>query len=52
MRYLAAFVIGNRRSPLVFELLARAEQLSGNGYTRAALTEAVTALEVAISDFG
>jgi hypothetical protein len=47
-----AFVTGERGTPLVFELLAGAEQLAGNGYTRSALTEAVTALEVALSTFG
>lgn len=35
----------------MLELLSGAEQLAGNGYARSALTEAVTALEVAISDF-
>lgn len=47
-----AFVTGEKRTPLVFELLAGAEQLAGNGYARSALTEAVTALEVAVSTFG
>ena len=37
------FVAGSRRTPLVQELLAGAEQLAGNGYSRSALTEAVTA---------
>lgn len=46
------FVVGRQSAPLVGELLAGAEQLEGNGYGRSALTEAVTALEVAISDFG
>ena len=46
------FVASTCRTPLVGELLAGAEQLEGNGYSRSALTEAVTALEVAISDFG
>jgi hypothetical protein len=46
------FVTSEQRPPLVFELLAGAEQLAGNSYARSALTEAVTALEVAISDFG
>ncbi|HEX2876460.1 MAG TPA: hypothetical protein VHP33_34640 [Polyangiaceae bacterium] len=39
------------RPPLVGSLLAGAEQLAGDGHTRAALTEAVTALEVALYDF-
>lgn len=46
------FVRGEGRTPLVYELLAGSEQLAGNGYYRSALTEAVTALEVAISAFG
>ena len=49
---LGQFVKGEGRTPLVFELLAGAEQLAGNGYSRSALTEAVTALEVAVSSFG
>jgi hypothetical protein len=46
------FVRGEERTPLVHELLAGSEQLAANGYYRSALTEAVTALEVAISAFG
>jgi hypothetical protein len=46
------FVRGKERTPLVHELLAGSEQLAANGYYRSALTEAVTALEVAISAFG
>lgn len=46
------FVGGKGRTPLVHELLAGSEQLAANGYYRSALTEAVTALEVAISTFG
>jgi len=45
------FVGSERRAPLVLELLAGAEQLAGNGYQRGALTEAVTALEVALFEF-
>ncbi len=45
------FVRGRSRTPLVGELLAGAEVLAGNGHRRSALTEAVTALEVAISEF-
>ena len=46
------FVTSETRTPLVGELLAGAERLAANGYGRSALTEAVTALEVAISDLG
>lgn len=46
------FVLSTRRTPLVRELLSGAERLAANGYNRSALTEAVTALEVALSDFG
>ncbi len=42
----------NKRTPLVLELLTGAEQLAQNGYRRSALTEAFTALEVAVSEFG
>ena len=45
------FVQGQSRPSMVLELLAGAQQLAGNGYARSALTEAVTALEVAVSDF-
>lgn len=47
----AKFVTSEARVPLVAELLSGAEQLAGNGYARSALAEAVTALEVAVSDF-
>jgi hypothetical protein len=46
------FVRSEQRTPLVFELLTGAEQLAANGYSRSALTEAVTALEVAVASFG
>jgi hypothetical protein len=46
-----AWVAQRSRPPLVGSLLAGAEQLAGNGHTRAALTEAVTALEVALYEF-
>lgn len=46
------FVKGINRSSLVLELLTGAEQLAGNGHARSALTEAVSALEVAIFAFG
>jgi hypothetical protein len=39
------------RPRLVGTLLAGAEQLAGEGHTRSALTEAVTALEVALFEF-
>jgi len=45
------FVGNEQRVPLVLELLAGSEQLAANGYKRAALTEAVTALEVALFNF-
>lgn len=45
------FVSSVRRSPLVWELLAGSEWLVGVGHRRSALTEAVTALESAISEF-
>jgi hypothetical protein len=45
------FVRASSRPPLVGELLAGAESLAGNGYRRSALTEAVTALEVAVAEF-
>lgn len=45
------YVGARSRPPLVGELLAGAESLAGNGHTRSALTEAVTALEVAVSQF-
>tara|TARA_R110002072_G_scaffold96366_23_gene212015 strand:- start:1562 stop:2332 length:771 start_codon:yes stop_codon:yes gene_type:complete len=45
------FVQGQYRPSMVLELLAGAQQLAGNGYPRSALTEAVTALEFAVSDF-
>jgi|SRR5215211_2388172 len=45
------FVRTRSRPPLVGELLAGAESLAANGHRRSALTEAVTALEVAVSEF-
>ena len=38
----AKFVTGEKRAPLVLELISGAEQLAANGYARSALTEAVT----------
>ena len=45
------FVMSRRRTDLVWELLAGAEWLAGLGHRRSAITEAVTALEVAVFDF-
>ena len=45
------FVLKGRRTRLVDELLVGAEELASEGYRRGALTEAVTALEVAIHEF-
>ncbi|MCP4357710.1 MAG: hypothetical protein GY796_06810 [Chloroflexi bacterium] len=45
------FVVSKRRSPLVWELLAGSEWRVGPENRRSALTETVTALEVAISGF-
>jgi hypothetical protein len=49
--HIRAFVTGKRRPDLIFELLARAEELASNNYGRSALIEAVTALEVAVGQF-
>jgi hypothetical protein len=46
-----SFVSSTRRTSLVWELLSGAEWLAGIGHRRSALTEAITALEVAISKF-
>ncbi len=46
-----AFVGGVARTPLARTLLAGAEALAANGQSRSALTEAVTALEVALYAF-
>lgn len=45
------FVGGVRRTPLAWTLLAGAEALAAEGQSRSALTEAVTALEVALYAF-
>jgi hypothetical protein len=45
------YVRSLKRPPLVRQLLAGAEALVEQGHGRAALTEAVTALEVAIHEF-
>lgn len=46
------FVIGTQRAKLTGELLAGAEYLRSAGHLRSAITEAVTALEVALYAFG
>lgn len=48
---LNSFVNSARRTTLVWELLAGAEWLAAIGHRRSALTEAVTALEVAVISF-
>lgn len=45
------FVIGNQRPKLVGELLAGSEDLLSGGHYRSAITEAVTALELAVNSF-
>ena len=45
------FITSKQRTSLVWELLAGAERLVGIGHRRSALTEAITALEIAISEF-
>ena len=45
------FVVSSRRPPLARTLLAGAETLAADGHSRSALTEAVTALEVALYAF-
>lgn len=50
-RSLQDFVAGSTKPALVNELLAGAEYLLSFGHYRSAITEAVTALEVAIFDF-
>ena len=45
------YVAGARRADLARTLLAGADSLAASGHTRSALTEAVTALEVAVNTF-
>ncbi len=45
------FLESEQRSDLVLELLAGSEELAAKGHSRASLTEAVTALETALSRF-
>jgi hypothetical protein len=45
------FVKSSKKPPLVAQLLAGAQRLQSEGHRRAALTEAVTALEVALHEF-
>lgn len=47
----AEYVKDKQKIPFVSELLSGAERLAGSGYSRSALTEAVAALEVAVSNF-
>jgi hypothetical protein len=48
---ISEFVASSGKADLVGELLAGAESLADSGHRRGALTEAVTALEVAVSRF-
>jgi hypothetical protein len=45
------FVVGNRRTPLIEELIANARSLANNGHRRNALVEVVTALEIALGRY-
>lgn len=45
------FVAGNRKAPLVGQLLASADEFRQSGERRAAFTEAVSALDIAIDQF-
>jgi len=42
---------GERKAPLVGQLLAAADEFRESGHRRAALTEAISALEIAVSQF-
>lgn len=46
------FVLGNQKTKLTGELLAGAEYLLSAGQRRSSITEAVTALEICLYDFG
>ncbi|NWF37279.1 hypothetical protein [Mariprofundus sp. KV] len=46
------YVIGKNRPNLIFELLANSRQLFDSGYMRSSIIEAVTAIEVSVSNFG
>lgn len=50
-RNVQAFVAANSKTPLVGTLLAGSEELAGSGQSRVAITESITALEVALSQF-
>jgi hypothetical protein len=50
-REIIRFVGSQARPALVRELLSNADNLAGNGHRRSAIIEAVTALEVAVSEF-
>jgi hypothetical protein len=45
------FISGENRAPLVYELLSGAQLFKANDQARPSLTEAITALEVALSSF-
>lgn len=45
------YVVSKKKPPLVGSLLATAESLAANGHSRSAITEAITALEVALYGF-
>lgn len=45
------FITSKKRAPLIWSLIAGAEKLYGNGHTRSAITEAITALEVSLYEF-
>lgn len=45
------FLTSSRKLPLSLKLIAGAEELAEKGHSRSALTEGVTALEVAVADF-
>lgn len=45
------FVVNNSSTPIVGNLLARARELAGEGYERASILEAVSALEIRLNKF-
>ncbi|TGN17901.1 hypothetical protein [Leptospira idonii] len=45
------FVLSDQKTSLVGELFSTAQQLAGNGYLRNSIIDAVTALEIVISEF-
>lgn len=46
-----AFVVSNQRPPLIGNLLSRARELASEGYERASILEAVSALEISLDKF-